>query len=41
MFNHPMNNKEILIQANLPDHMDKSWKILGLDLHLASNNPFV
>ena len=31
MFKHPMNNKEICIQAKLPDHMDKVGKILGLD----------
>ena len=41
MFKHPIDNKEILIQANLPDHMSRSWKILGLDLSLAPTNPFV
>ena len=41
MFKHPISNEKILIQANLPDHMDRSWKILGLDLCLASTNPFL
>ena len=41
MFKHPIDNKEILIQANLPDHMSRSWKNLGLDLSLAPTNPFV
>ena len=41
MFKHPINNEEIIIEANLPDHMEKSWKILGLDRNCAPTNPFI
>ena len=38
-FNHPDSGKLIIVRASLPDHMMKTWELLGFDAH-KEDNPF-
>ncbi len=39
-FAHPITKKEIFIEADMPRHMEKSWKVLGLDITHIPVDPF-
>ena len=39
-FEHPITKKEVLVEAELPGHMQKAWKIFNWDLKWAPKDPF-
>ncbi len=40
-FTHPVTGKKnMMIEADLPDHMQRSWDMFGWDLKWAPKDPF-